>query len=119
MRLTLVGSKLEDEYRQQIESSLRALKRGGELAFLRSLLEAQNINPDHCAVIKYLPEQGEDIYTLLGYPDQVVVIEFERGKPETAFVDSRSSLKEYLHRKSKAKQIKVLVALDVIKTVVS
>ena len=117
MKLTLIGSQLENEYREQIISSLHALRKDGELAFVRSLLEAEDVNPDRCVILKWLAEQVEDIYTLLEYPDQIIVIEYERGKPETVFVDSRTTLKEYLHGKSKKNQVKILVALDVLESV--
>lgn len=109
MKISLVGSQLEKDYRTQLQASL-GLK---NFDFLHATLESQNLSRHQTVIIDHIPEQGEDIYTLFTYPDNFLVVEVERESKLTS-VEAQLSLKDFLQGKSKMQQIRVLVALDIL-----
>ena len=109
MKISLIGSQIENDFRKGLKASLGLQ----DFEELHASIEARGLLPEETVMLEYLPEQAEDIYTLLSKPDNILVIEVERAT-RLVIEESQSNLKTYLHGKSKRQQIKVLVALEVL-----
>lgn len=66
-------------------------------------------------IIYWIPEQGEDIYKILINDSLIAVIELERTNYEVKPKVKTLTISQYLQGLSKQNQIKLAVALDLVK----
>lgn len=113
--MKLNGSITEQEYRKWLISSHQGLfgpdQRGAGLV---AVLKAHYPQMMTAYVIDWIPEQGEDLYTVLINDELIVNVELSHDSLVAPIVDS-ITVKQYLHKLSKSKQIQLAVALDLVK----
>ena len=112
--MKLIGSEIEKNYRSELIRSCQALfSNKAEERFLRSVMQAF---PDTktAFVLDWIPEQGEDIYTVLINDDRVAIFELPRMLAEGSEPRSIQTLNDYRHKLKKHRAIKLAVALDLV-----
>ncbi|MBO9732530.1 MAG: hypothetical protein J7623_28060 [Chitinophaga sp.] len=65
-------------------------------------------------IISSIPEQEEDLYEVLINDELIVNVELSHDSLVAPIIDS-ITVKQYLHKLSKSKQIQLAVALDLVK----
>lgn len=110
--MKLIGSRSEEQLREELVRSNLALRDGSYGLRLTALLKSVNVNLADAYVLQWIPEQGEDIYTLLVSSSEVLIVEIPRGKGEGQL--DRQSLVAYSARCSKHHRLKIAVAQDLI-----
>lgn len=76
--MRLVDSLTEDDIRQRLSASNAALRAGRD-PLLRAALLDSGVDLATAYVLDWIPEQSEDIYTVLDGTQQVLTIEVPRG----------------------------------------
>lgn len=110
--MKLIGSKTEQELREQLIKSNEILFNGIEYKRLLKALTISFPQMRTAYIIHWIPEQGEDIYKILINDSIVAEIEMDRNKTEFAPIIKTIRLPQYLKGLSKQNQIKLAVALD-------
>lgn len=107
--MKLIGSKTEKEYMLQLIKSNHSLLNSES----KLLFELKRVHPQLTTayILNWIPEQGEDIYTVLINDNVIATIELDRGGSEKSIVEL-STVLQYIGRISKQDQIKLAVALD-------
>ncbi|RFA24188.1 hypothetical protein CAI21_22520 [Alkalilimnicola ehrlichii] len=110
--MKLIGSRQEQQLRGELLRSNRALKSGlGNPGLLRVLKESSH-DPEKSYVLNWIPEQGEDIYTVLVFPGNLMEIEIPRG---SGSVEMRElDLRNYAEKCSRINKLKLSVALQLM-----
>jgi hypothetical protein len=81
---------------ERLRARSRQLIDGNNDDPLGHALRAEFANLKSAYVIDWIPEQCEDIYTVVVGPQQIVAVEIERREPSTALpIIEHFSLKEY------------------------
>jgi len=113
--MKLVGSKTESEYREQLIRSHNSLFRDSNKQ--RLLLALRQFYPKMKAgyTLHWIPEQGEDIYHILIASNLLVEVEVDRFNKESEPIIKEISLDQYKQRLSKTEQIKLAVAIELLK----
>jgi len=109
--MKLIGSKTEKELREQlIKSHYSLFNDKSKLGLLNALKDFIDIKSAY--IIDWIPEQGEDIYTILINTDIIVIVELDRLNLHLEPVLNTISINEFKKGLSKIHQIKLAVAID-------
>ncbi len=114
--MKLIGSKVENEYRNELISSRRALFEKNEYQRLLSSLILKYPDMRTAYIMNWTPEQGEDIYRLLIDTNMIIGVEIDRYDLECLPSVEKFSFKEYERSLSKTGRIKLSVALELAKS---
>jgi hypothetical protein len=108
--MKLIGSMVEEEFRAQLirsNQSLFSAEGDHRLIKLLKVLYPQMVT---AYIMDWIPEQGEDFYEILINDDVMAKIELSHND-DVAPVAESIITSQYLHKRSKAKQIELAVAL--------
>lgn len=110
-RMKLIGSRVEQQMRAELARSNLALRNGG-LRRLASVLETAGVNLTRAYIVAWIPEQAEDICTVLVSAEEVVIVEVPRKGGEASL--ERQALSAYERSCSKIRRLKIAVARDLL-----
>lgn len=113
MRLT--GSKTEQEFRDALIKSHTELFQGNSYKRLLQLLKTNFPEMKTAYFIRHIPEQGEDLYTMLIDFNIIVKIEISRYCEDEKPIVEISSINDFKKGISRVEQIKLAVAIDLAK----
>lgn len=110
--MKLVGSRTEQQIREELLRSNRALQDGtsGKLA---NALASANVRVVDTYVLDWIPEQAEDIYVALASANEVVIVEVPRDEGQVLL--ERVDLAQYKRKCSKIQKLKIAVAMDLLR----
>ena len=113
--MKLIGSKTEDDLRRDFIAGIAAIFYRNESPLLLNALKELDPKIEYAVVIHSVPEQDVHFYDVLVSDCCVFKIEIPtNGMP---FSSRQVSVREYKKQhSSKAKQIKLAVAIDVLKS---
>ncbi len=114
MRLT--GSKTEQEFRDVLIKSHTALFEGKSYEGLMQELRTNFPEMKTAYFIKHIPEQGEDVYTMLVDLDTAAKIEISRYSENEKLIVEISNINDFKRGISKVEQIKLAVAIELAKS---
>ncbi len=114
-RVKLVGSKTEQDFKQQLIKSNKLLFDDEEYKNLLKVLYEYFPNMRTAYIIHWIPEQGEDIYRLLIDDSLIAEIALDRINLEVKPLVESALISQYRQGLTKINQIKLLVALDLAK----
>ena len=77
--MRLIGSLTEDDIRRRLSASNAACRDGGNPS-LRAALLSSGVDLATAFVLQWVPEQAEDIYTVLDGTRRMLTIELPRGE---------------------------------------
>lgn len=109
--MRLIGSKQEQEVRNELINSHKTLFGGGSDERLLKVLKLY-FDMKTAYILNWIPEQGEDLYTLLINTDMIARIEISRINQKADPIIKTCELKEFQKGLSKILQIKLVVAID-------
>ncbi|MEW4566995.1 hypothetical protein AB1L88_03920 [Tautonia sp. JC769] len=115
--MRLLGSLTEDDIRRRLSASNAAL-RAGNNPLLRAALLSCGVDLRTAFVLHWIPEQAEDIYTVLDGTRQVLTIELARGdSSEPTEVDAipLADYSEAVARGSRSERLQFAVAMDLLR----
>jgi hypothetical protein len=115
MRLT--GSLTEDRLREELLRSNAALRDGRAHPALSALLRDRGVDPATAFVLDWVPEQSEDIYTILDGDQRVLTIELPRGigsVPPVVGAVPYASFREAISKGSRLNRLRFAVAEDLV-----
>jgi len=111
----LTGSKTEQEFRDTLIKSHTALFKGNSYETLLQVLKTNFPQMKTAYFIKHIPEQGEDLYTILVDLDTIAKIEISRYSEDEEPIVEINSINDFKIGISRVEQIKLAVALDLAK----
>ncbi|WP_020412365.1 hypothetical protein [Microbulbifer variabilis] len=106
---------MESDFRKELIRSNDAIQEPDSK--LRKVLTAKGHNTKTAYVLHWIPEQLEDLYTVLisgSYLVDVEIAKYDNSKPP---IVERSELKSYMHGLSKSNQVRLAVAKDLACTI--
>lgn len=109
--MKLIGSRTEQQMREELVRSNLSLQDGSYVRLVE-VLESANVNVAGAYVLKWIPEQAEDIYAVLVSAGEVVTVEVPRGEGQVLL--EREELAEYEGKCSKVQRLKIAVARDLL-----
>ncbi|RAT97933.1 hypothetical protein [Brevibacillus sp. Leaf182] len=110
--MKLKGSKTEQDFRVHLIKSHTSLFQDESNERLLSVLQKSFPEMRTAYFIGHIPEQGEDLYTILVNTDIIATIELDRYNLGEKPIVGRLSLQDYSKGLSKINLIKIAVALD-------
>ncbi|NBI31103.1 hypothetical protein [Chengkuizengella marina] len=110
--MKLIGSKTEQEFREQLVKSNKSLFEEQEKNGLLSTIKRHFPNMKTAYIIRWILEQGEDIYKVLIDDNLITEIELSRYDQSIKPIVKTISISKYKQGLSKNKQIKLAVAID-------
>ncbi|KPZ68123.1 MULTISPECIES: hypothetical protein [unclassified Shewanella] len=110
--MKLIGSRVENEFRAELEESKRSLLSESKLSLA---LKSKGHSIDNAYVLNWIPEQYEDIYLVIIDGSYLVKVELDRQDSNVTPVFDEIDLSEYKHELSRIKQVQLMVALDLAK----
>ncbi|RUT46783.1 hypothetical protein EJP82_11180 [Paenibacillus anaericanus] len=113
--MKLIGSKLEQELREQLIISNQSLFKSEEKRRLVEVIKNSFPEMKTAYIVNWIPEQGEDIYKILINDSLIADIELDRYNNEIEPIVESKDVPQYLHGLSKQNRIKLAVALDLAK----
>lgn len=113
--MRLIGSLKEDEIRNQMIKSHKALFLERKNERLLKILNERFPNLKTAYFSGHTIEQSEDIYTLLINGDNIAHIEIDRYDLRSNPILEIESVEDYTYGITKQNHIKFLVAMDLIK----
>lgn len=110
-------SRRDDALREQLERSRASLFAGGNPRLLSALRNTFH-GLESAVVVDWIPEQGEDIYTVVVQGNRVAVVEIDRTSIEPQPTVEVLSADEYARRGSLSKELrlKLKMALGMVAT---
>lgn len=108
--MKLIGSKMESDFREELSRSNEALQ--ARDSKLRMALESEGHDSINSYVLHWIPEQLEDLYTVLVGGSYIVDVEIDKYDCSKSPTVQRHELKPYMHGLSKMNQVKLAVAQD-------
>ena len=108
--MKLIGSKMESNFREELIRSREALQ--AHDSKLKLALESEGHDSKNCYVLKWIPEQLEDLYTVLVGGSYIVDVEIDKYDISNTPIVQRTELKLYLQGLTKMSQIRLAVAQD-------
>lgn len=109
--MKLIGSKTEEEFREQLKESFFRLFHSDEKHKLLDALVQSYSQVKTAYILHWIPEQGEDLYTVLINNNIISYVEIEKEGVNAPIVHS-IELSEYKKGLKKNDQIRLAVALD-------
>lgn len=113
--MKLIGSKTEQELREQLIESNHLLFKSEEKKKLIEIIKILHPEMTTAYILDWIPEQGEDIYKILINDNLILEIELDRLNNEFEPIVDTQTIPQYLQGLSKPGQIKLAVALDLAK----
>ncbi|WP_106766551.1 hypothetical protein [Paenibacillus faecalis] len=113
--MKLIGSKLEQELKEQLIKSNQSLFKSEEKRRLLEVIRSSFSEMKATYIVNWIPEQGEDIYKILINDNIIAEIELDRYSDEVEPIVEFEDVPHYLQGLSKHNQIKLAVALDLAK----
>ncbi len=110
--MRLVGSKTEKDFRDVLIKSHKSLFDEDSYQGLLQVLKTNFPEMKTAYFIRHIPEQGEDLYTMLVDLDTIATIEISRYSQDEKPIVEISSINDFKNGISKVEQIKLAVALD-------
>jgi len=110
--MKLLGTRLEDTFRSQLQRSHEALFLKRENPRLLKSVCSAFPQTRSAYVLHWIPEQGEDIYTVLVNDNAVATFELSRFDEDIVSPNKVLSIEEYKKNLKINKQIQLAVALD-------
>lgn len=117
--MKLIGSKLEQELREQLILSHESLFKSEEKKRLLKAIRSLFPEMKTAYIIHWIPEQGEDIYKILIDDNNILEIELDRYDSHNEPIVEITTITKYIQGLSKQNQIKLAVALDLAKTILN
>lgn len=105
--MKLVGSIKEQELREELISSNRYLREGSNEK-LNDAIHRSKIDAASSYILKWIPDQAEDIYTIICLPDEIYIFEIPRDDKEVSI--NRYHLNEYERNCQKNQKLKIAIA---------
>jgi hypothetical protein len=115
-KLKLIGSKMEDDFREDLIKSHEYHFSANSKSRLKQLLESKKIDVSNAYIIGWTPDQTDDLFLVLIDGSWLLRVELERYDETVEPVIDRIEIKDYLHGLRRIDQIKLLVAQDLSKT---
>jgi hypothetical protein len=115
MRLT--GSLTEDRLREELMHSNAALRDGRADSTLSALLRDRGVDLATAFVLDWVPEQSENIYTILDGDRRVLMIELPRGMggaPPTVGTVPFDRFREAVSKGSRLSRLRFAIAVDLV-----
>ncbi|WP_020621248.1 hypothetical protein [Paenibacillus daejeonensis] len=112
--LKLIGSKTEQEIRNQLIISRKSLFEEDGNIRLVDALKKEFSELKSAYILQWIPEQVEDFYKVLINESLVINIELSRDQDSVPII-IKMLVSEYKKGLSKINQIKLQVALDLVK----
>lgn len=115
MRLT--GSLTEDRLREELLGSNAALRDGLAHPALSALLRDRGVDLATAFVLNWVPEQSEEIYTILDGDRRVLTIELPRGMgsaPPVVGAVPFAIFREAISKGSRLNRLRFAVAEDLV-----
>jgi hypothetical protein len=109
--MKLIGSKKELAIRQELIDSNQRLQGGEYRSEIIAAIKSRG-NLSDAYIINFVPEQAEDIYSILISIDEILIIEASRISAEVQ-LDSTSP-RAYIADCSKINKLKTAIACDLI-----
>ena len=109
--MELIGSKVEQDFRKDLLKSNEFLFSSNEGKYILDVLSTHYGKIDTAYILYWIPEQGEDLYSILVNSDMIFEVEISHDRPVCQIIKWKKK-SEYLRKLSKMKQIKLAVALD-------
>lgn len=113
--MRLIGSKTEEDFRNDLIKSHNLLFTGDLYKELLQVLKTNFPEMKTAYILKHIPEQGEDLYTILVNLDTIATIEISRYSQDEKPIVEISSINDFKRGMSKVQQIELAVALDLAK----
>ncbi|RJE73242.1 hypothetical protein BGP78_19215 [Pseudoalteromonas sp. MSK9-3] len=110
--MKLIGSRVENEFRAELEESNRSLLSESKLSLV---LMSKSYSVENAYVLNWIPEQYEDIYLVIIDGSYLISVELDRQDSTTAPIIEKRELADYRRGLSRMKQIQLMVALDLAK----
>ena len=110
--MKLIRSGLEKKYRDELQSSHHALFYDSANRRLLNSIRRAFPKMYSAYVLDWIPEQGEDIFTVLVDDNTVATFELSRLNCELAEAQNVRMTKDYQRALQKHKMIKLLIALE-------
>lgn len=108
--MKLIGSRTEFEYRSALQSSHDLLFQEGSK--LKEALECAGHSTDRAYVLSWVPDQGDEYFTVLVDGEYVLSGEIELDRNLRDVIFTRQNLREYEKGLGRSERIKLLVAMD-------
>jgi hypothetical protein len=115
LEMKLIGSKTEQEIKEQLMLSKRSLFYEEEGKRLRNVLQQNFPLMTTAYILHLIPEQGEDIYKVLINDSLIVDVELDKHNHNIAPIINSEPVSKYKLGLSKINQIKLAVAIDLAK----
>lgn len=112
--MKLIGSNLEKQAREELERSHQSLFYDEANSRLLNSIKSEFPDMHSAYVLDWVPEQGEDIFTVLVDSDAVAIFELTRSGCEVAKASSVKAVSDYQDSLRRNKQVKLLVALQLV-----
>ncbi|KPV61170.1 hypothetical protein QJ48_01465 [Paenibacillus sp. A3] len=112
--MKLVGSKTEQDIREQLIASNKSLFEEEEKKRLLNVIQENFPNMVTAYVLHWIPEQAEDFYKVLINDSIIVDIELDRLNQNIMPIIKSVPISQYKVGLSKINQIKLAVALDLV-----
>ncbi|PSL34766.1 hypothetical protein [Chitinophaga ginsengisoli] len=109
--MKLIGSKTEQDIRIQLIQSNRWLLNSENR--LNKVLKSVYPEMRTAYTLNWIPEQGENVYTILINDSIIATIELDKYSDRS--IVETTTVPLYLHGRSKRHQIQLAVALDLVK----
>lgn len=110
--MKLIRSGLEKKYRDELQSGHHALFNDSANRRLLNSIRRAFPKMYSAYVLDWIPEQGEDIFTVLVDDNTVVTFELSKLDCELAEAQNVRMTKDYQRALKKHKMIKLLIALE-------
>ena len=110
--MKLLGSLMEENFRTELIRSHKYHFESGSSSKLKQVLEQNGHPTDKAYILHWIPDQGEDFFTILINGDYIVSTEIDRIAPSEPPNVERYELKDYLRGLSRMDQVRLLVAQD-------
>ncbi|EGO63780.1 hypothetical protein [Acetonema longum] len=110
--MKFIGSKTEQDFRNQLINSHKALFQERENQRLLNVMRSYFPDMKTAYIIGWTPEQSEDIYVIFIDAKVIAVIELDRYNVSTQSVVEIISLEQYMRKLSRIGQIQLAVAID-------
>lgn len=112
--MKLIGSRVEEEYRQRMSASRASVFGVESNDPLKHIVRRLGYDTTKAILLDHIPEQGEDIYTVLVMPEDIIMIEIERGNESSEPLLEFQTLKDYQRTLTKSSRTHLAVALDIM-----
>jgi hypothetical protein len=110
--MKLIGSKMESDFRKELINSHNQLFSPESDSKLKQVLENAGHSTAKAYVLDWIPDQTEDIFTVLIDGKYLVSTEIDRFDQASQAVVERQEIKSYLKGLSRINQVRLLVAQD-------